>query len=131
MPLVQFPSIDTILGTTLSAIVYTVVSTAGDTTASAAKLGIELAGKLLGYGTDMVAGPIAGNTVRYVANSYSDITKHTIVKSTRIGAVSLSIVAGTGVVLTTLAVSHGSTMIANYISAHNAHKPNKQLCIKN
>ena len=133
----QFPSMDTILSTTLSAIVYTAVSTAGDATASAAKLGIELAGKLLGYGTDMVAGPIAGNTVRYISNSYSDITKHTIVKSTRIGAVSLSLVAGTGVILTTLAVSHGSNIITNYFNAHSVNtnkkpiKLHKQLYIKN
>jgi len=128
----QFPSMDTILSTTLSAIVYTVVSTAGDATASAAKIGIELAGKLLGYGTDMVAGPIAGNTVRYVSNSYSDITKHTIVKSTRIGAVSLSLVAGTGVILGTLAVSHGSNIIVNYFNTHrDPIKLHKQLYIKN
>ena len=106
------PSTSSMVGTTVSSILYSAITATGDITASATQTGIELAGNIIGYGTDLVAGPIAGASVRCVANSYGTVTKHTISKSSRIGAVGLSLITYTGVALTTTAVIHGGNIIS-------------------
>lgn len=108
---IHIPSASSIVSTTVSSILYSAITTTGDITASATQIGIELAGNIIGYGTDFVAGPIAGASVRCVANSYGAVTKHTISKSSRIGAVGLSLITYTGVALTTTAVIHGGNII--------------------
>jgi len=104
------PTSDTI-STTVSSIVYSTLTTSGDIAASASKSGINIAGSIIGYGTELVAGYKAGATVRYIANTYGSATKHTISKTSRIGAIGLSMLAYTGTALTTSAIIHGSNMI--------------------
>ena len=109
----HIPSTSNIVGITISSFIYSTITTTGDITASATKTGIDIAGNILGYGTDLVAGPIAGSTVRCLANSYGSVTKHTISKSSRIGAIGISLIAYTGSALTTTAIIHGSNILAN------------------
>ena len=111
--MIHIPHAGNVMGTTVSSIVYSAVTTTGDVTASATRSGIELAGNIIGYGTDMVAGKIAGATVRCVANSYGDATKYTIAKTSRIGAIGLSLIAYTGTAITTTAIIHGTNIIRN------------------
>lgn len=108
------------VGTTVSSIVYSVITTTGDVTASATQTGIEIAGNILGYGTEIVAGSIAGATVRCAANSYSSASKYVIMKSSRIGAISLSILAYTGAALTTSAVIHSGNAIHSLYNLYNS-----------
>ena len=109
--MIHIPSASCAISTTVSSIVYSAVTTTGDTTALVTRSGIELVGTIIGYGTDLVAGPIAGATVRCVANSYGAVTKHTIEKSSRIGAIGLSLIAYTGTALTTTAVIHSGNIL--------------------
>jgi len=110
--MVHIPPASSFAGTAVSSIVYSAITTTGDITASTTQSGIELAGNIIGYGTELVAGPIAGASVRCVVNSYGAVTKHTISKSSRIGAIGLSLIAYTGVALTTTAVIHGGNIIS-------------------
>jgi len=109
--MIHIPAASNTAGETVSYMVYSAITSTGDVTASATQSGIELAGILIGYGTELIAGPIAGATVRCAANSYSCITKHAISKSSRIGAIGASLLAYTGVALTTTAMYHGGNAI--------------------
>jgi len=111
--LIHIPSASDVISTSVSSIVYSAITTTGDATASVTRSGIELVGSIIGYGTDLVAGPIAGATVRCVANSYGAVTKHTISKTSRIGAIGLSLIAYTGTALTTTAVIHSGNILNN------------------
>jgi hypothetical protein len=119
--MIHIPHASSIISNTVSSIVYSAITTTGDVTASATKSGIELAGSIIGYGTELVAGSIAGTTVRCVANSYGAVTKHTIAKSSRIGAIGISLIVYTGTVLTTTAVIRGGNIIND--SFHYFFKP--------
>lgn len=109
--MVHIPAVSNTAGETVSSMVYSAITATGDVTASATQSGIELAGILIGYGTELIAGPMAGATVRCAANSYSCITKHAISKGSRIGAIGASLLAYTGVALTTTAMYHGGNAI--------------------
>lgn len=109
--MLHIPHTSDLIGTTVSSVIYSTLTTSGDIAACATKSGIQIAGTVLGYGTELIAGPVAGATVRCIANTYSSASKHTIAKSSRIGAVSLSIIAYTGIALTTGAIIHGSNII--------------------
>lgn len=110
--IVEFiPSTGDMVASAISHIVYSAVTVTGDVTASATKTGMDLAGSIIGYGTELIAGPVAGATVRCVANTYSSATKHTIAKGSRIGAIGISLLVYTGTALTTSVVIHGGNMI--------------------
>lgn len=111
--MVHIPHTSNAISSAVSSVIYSTLSTSGDIAAYATKSGIDIAGSVIGYGTEMVAGPIAGTTVRCIANTYSSATKHTITKSSRIGAIGISIIAYTGVALTTSAIIHSSNIISN------------------
>lgn len=104
-----------IVGATVSALVYTTLSTGGDAAASVTGSGIELAGSAIGYGTDFIIGKPAGAAVRGLAKGYSTIVRPAISSTSRLGAAGVSILAGTGAALTTNAIVYGGKKVGSYI----------------
>ena len=94
----------TLVGATVSAIVYTVLSTTGEIAAAATGTGIELTGNLIAYGTELAAGSIPAHTIRMAAKTYGAIARPTISNSSRIGALGISVLAGAGAAFTTSAL---------------------------
>ena len=119
----------TFVGATVTAIVYTTITTTGDIAASATGTGIELTGNVLGYGTELLAGINAGNTVRCMARSYSAIARPAITTTSRFSALGISILAGSGAALTTNAVWYGGEKIGSYLYSY--YKDYKQHVITN
>jgi hypothetical protein len=108
----------TIVGATVSAIVYTTLTTTGEIAASATGTGIELAGNVIAYGTELVAGSLAANTVRSFAKTYGAVAKPAIVNTSRLGALGISVLAGTGAAMTTSALVYGGKQAASYIYSY-------------
>ena len=100
----SFSAPATFVGATVTAIVYTTITTTGDIAASATGTGIELTGNVLGYGTELLVGPLAGNTVRTMARSYSAIAQPAITATSRFSALGISFLAGSGAAITTNAI---------------------------
>jgi hypothetical protein len=128
------PASATLIGTTVTAVVYSVITTTGELTASATSTGIDLTGTVLGYGTELVAGSIAGNTVRGIAKTYSILAKPAITNSSRIGALGISVIAGTGATLATAALVNGSKLVGSYLYSYykeykEKHNPNNEAFI--
>jgi len=63
-----------IIGATVSAVVYTALTTTGEMVALGTGTGIEYTGRILGYGTDVIAGQMMGDAVRTLATTYSEYT---------------------------------------------------------
>jgi hypothetical protein len=103
------------VGATVSAIVYTTLSTTGEIAASATGTGIELGGNLIAYGTELAIGSIPAHTVRMAAKTYSALAKPTISNTSRLGALGISVIVGAGAALTTSAVIYGSKQIGSYL----------------
>jgi hypothetical protein len=119
----------TFVGATVTAIVYTTITTTGDIAASATGSGIELTGNVLGYGTDLLVGPLAGNTVRTMARSYSAIARPAITATSRFSALGISFLAGSGAAITTNAIWYGGEKIGSYLYSY--YKDYKQKIIDN
>jgi len=105
----------TIVGATVSAVVFTTLSTTGEIVASITGTGIELSGNVLAYGTEIIGGTLAGNSIRTVARTYGALAKPAISNSSRIGALGISVLAGTGAALTTSALVYGGKQIGSYL----------------
>jgi hypothetical protein len=112
------PASATLIGTTVTALVYSVISATGEISASATSSGIEMAGSVLGYGTELIAGSIAGNTIRGLSKTYSILSKPAISNASRIGALGISAAAGTGAVLATTVIVNGSKYIGSYLYSY-------------
>lgn len=104
-----------IVGATVSALVYTTLSTGGDAAAAVTSSGIELAGSVIGYGADLIVGKPAGSAVRGIAKGYSTIVRPAISSTSRFGATGVSILAGTGAAITTNAIVYGGKKVGSYI----------------
>lgn len=105
----------TLVGATVSALVYTTLITTGEFAASATGTGIELTGSALAYGTEMIAGSGAGSTVRALSRTYSAIAKPAIANGSRLGALGISLLAGTGAAVTTSALLYGGKRAGSYL----------------
>lgn len=108
------PTAGTFIGGTVTAIVYTTLSTTGEIAAAAAETGIELTGNVLALGTELIAGTLAGNTVRTMAKIYGAVTRPVISNGTKLGALGVSVLAGTIVAATTTAVVNSSSYLYSY-----------------
>ena len=126
---ISFSAPATFVGATVTAIVYTTISKTGDIAASATSSGIELTGNLLGYGTELVAGPNAGNTVRSMARTYSAVARPAITATSRFSAIGISALAGTGAALTTNAIWYGGEKLGSFLYSY--YKDYKQKIIEN
>jgi len=105
----------TFIGATVSAIVFTTLTTTGEIAAAATGTGIELTGNVLAYGTELTVGSFAATTVRNMARTYSAVARPTISNTSRITALGVSVVAGAGAALTTSAIIYGSKQIGSYL----------------
>jgi hypothetical protein len=105
----------TFVGATVSAIVYTTLSTTGEIAAAATGTGIELGGNLLAYGTEFVIGSIPAHTVRMAAKTYGAVARPAITNTSRLGALGISVLAGAGAAFTTSAVIYSSKRAAAYL----------------
>ena len=104
-----------LVGATVSAIVFTTLSTTGEIVASATGTGIELGGNLIAYGTELAIGSIPAHTVRMAAKTYGALARPTISNTSRLGALGISVVAGAGAALTTSAVIYGTKQFGSYL----------------
>ena len=126
---ISFSAPATFVGATVTAIVYTTITATGDIAASATGTGIELTGTLLGYGTELLAGPHAGNTIRSIARTYSAVARPAITATSRFGAIGISALAGTGAALTTNAIWYGGEKLGYFLYSY--YKDYKQKIIEN
>ena len=62
-------TIGDVVGTAVSSILYSAITTTGDVTASATEAGIEIAGAVIEYGTEIMSGKIASNTVKAITTT--------------------------------------------------------------
>jgi hypothetical protein len=120
----QFGAPATFIGATVTAIVYSAITTTGDIAASATGSGIELTGNVLGYGTELVAGSMAGNTIRTIAKTYSAAAKPAILTTSRFSALGLSLLAGTGAAITTNALEKVGSCLYSYYKDYKQHVTN-------
>ena len=104
-----------IVGASVSAIVYSSIVTSGEITGSLVQTGINLGGSILGYGTELVAGTLAGNSVRGIAAVSGAIAGPTISSSSRTVAAGLSLIAGTVSAIATSAFLYGVKEAGSYI----------------
>jgi hypothetical protein len=111
--ILSIPATGTLVGATVSIIVYSALSTTGTLVSEVASGGIRVAGAVLGYGTELVAGTVAGNTVREIANSYSIVARPAISNVSHMGAIGVSVVAGAGAALATSAVINTGSYIGS------------------
>jgi hypothetical protein len=105
----------TFVGATVSAIVYTTLSTTGEIAAAATGSGIEIGGNILAYGTELAIGSIPAHTVRMAAKTYGAVARPAISNTSRLGALGISVLAGAGAAFTTSAVIYGSKRAVNYL----------------
>ncbi len=105
----------TLVGATVSALVYTTLITTGEFAANATGAGIELTGSALAYGTEMVVGSAAGSTIRALSRTYSEIAKPAFANGSRLGALGISLLAGTGAAVTTSALIYGGKRAGTYL----------------
>jgi len=106
------------VGSVVSNIVYSAICASGDIVADVTKSGIEITGNVIGLGTEAVAGPLAGNTVRALAKTYGAVAKPTISTGSELSALGISFVAGTGAALTTTAILYGGNKIGSYLQGY-------------
>jgi hypothetical protein len=106
----------TIVGATVSALVYSAIQTTGEITASVASTGINLAGETIALGTDYVVGVSAGNTVRALAHTTGALTAPTIKSTSQTAALGVSVLAGTMSAITTSLVIYGTKELITYTS---------------
>jgi len=104
-----------IIGATVSAVVYTALTTTGEMVALGTGTGIEYTGRILGYGTDVIAGQMMGDAVRTLATTYSEYTMPTIRNTSRMSALGISVLAGATTAFTTNAVIYGTKCIGTYL----------------
>ena len=106
------------MGSTVSNLMYNALVTSADAAASATESSIMFTGDMLGLGTDMVVGPLAGNAVRAAARGYGAMTKPVITTGSRIGAAGISVVTGTVVAYTATALIYGGRKLGYYLHSY-------------
>jgi hypothetical protein len=105
----------TFVGATVSAIVFTTITTTGEIAAASIGTGIDLTGNILAYGTELTVGSFAATTIRNMTRTYSAIARPTISNTSRISALGISVVAGAGAALTTSILIYGGKQFGSYL----------------
>lgn len=105
----------TLVGATVSAIVFTTLTTTGEIAAAATGTGIELTGNVLAYGTELTIGTLAANNIRTISRTCSAIARPTITNTSRLSALGISVLAGTGAAFTTSAIIYGGKQVSSYL----------------
>jgi hypothetical protein len=110
-------AIGTAVGTTVGAIVYTSLITTGEIAAATTEIGIDITGSVLGFGTDLIAGTMAGNTVRGLGRTYKALARPTILSTSRLSALGISAIAGTTAALATTLLIYGGQSLTSLIQS--------------
>jgi hypothetical protein len=112
------PATGTIIGATVSAVVYSAISTTGDITASVTRAGIGVTGEIVAKGAEYVVGPIIGDTIRVFSTATGAVIEPTIKTTSRTAAVGISLLAGAGVALTTSIAIYGAKELFAYLEKY-------------
>jgi hypothetical protein len=105
----------TFVGATVSAIVFTTITTTGEIAAAGIGTGIDLTGNILAYGTELTVGSFAATTIRNMTRTYSAIAKPTISNTSRISALGISVVVGASAALTTSILIYSGKQFGSYL----------------
>lgn len=105
----------TIVGATVSAIVFTTLTTTGEIAAAVTGTSIELTGNVLAYGTELTVGSFAADTIKSLSRTYSAVARPTISNTSRLGALGLSVIAGAGAAFTTSVLIYGGKQTGSYL----------------
>jgi hypothetical protein len=108
----------TIVGASVSAVVYSVIYTAGEISSSIASSGISITGQIIAKGTDYVVGSTTGDVIRGFSSATSAVAGPTISSTSRTAAAGISVIAGAGAALTTSAVIYGAKEAYSYIQRY-------------
>ncbi len=108
----------TIIGATVSAIVFTTITTTGEIAAAVTGTGIELTGNVLAYGTELTVGSLAADTVKTLSRTYSAVARPTISNTSRLGALGLSVIAGAGAAFTTSVLIYSGKKAGSYLYSY-------------
>lgn len=108
----------TYVGSAVSNIVYNALVTSAEAAAYATESSIRFTGDMLGLGTDLMVGPLAGNAVRVAARGYGAVTKPMITTGAKLGAAGISVVAGTGAAYTATALLYGGRKLGSYLHSY-------------
>jgi hypothetical protein len=108
----------TIVGASVSAIVYSAIYTAGEITGSLTSSGISISGQIVAKGADYVVGSITGDAIRGFSSATSAVAGPTISSTSRTAAAGISVIAGAGAALTTSAVIYGAKEAYAYIQRY-------------
>lgn len=95
-------------GVAVAAFTYAAAEHSSYALATATGTGINLAGKLVGIGTDYFAGSVAGTSVRIVSSAAAETTKQTMISSGHIGSAILAATAGA---VTALTITLGTRIV--------------------
>jgi len=106
-----------IVGSTVSNVIYHAISSSGEIAAEATASTIEITGNIVGLGAGILMGPIAGDTVRALAKTYSAVAKPTIHAGSKLSATGISFLAGTSAALTTIALIYGGRKTNSFIQS--------------
>ena len=104
-----------IIGATVSALVYSAITTTGDIAASVTSSGISLTGEAIALGTEYIAGTMAGNSVRVATRTTSAIAGPTISTSSRTVAAGVALISGAVAAVTTSLVIYGAHQAGSYL----------------
>lgn len=104
-----------IIGATVSALVYSAITTTGDIAASITSSGISLTGEAIALGTEYIAGTMAGNSVRIATRATSSIAGPTISTSTRTAAAGIALISGAVAAVGTSLVIYGAQQAGSYL----------------
>ncbi len=108
-------SAGSIVGASVSAIVYSSIVTSGDITGSLVTSGLNLGGRILGYGTELIAGAAVGNSIRGIATVSGAVAGPAISSSSRTVAAGVSLVAGALSAIATSAFIYGANEVGAYL----------------
>jgi len=108
----------TYVGSAVSNLVYNALVASAEAAASATESSIRFTGDMLGLGTDLVVGPLAGNAVRVAARGYGAVARPVLTTGARLGAAGISVVAGTGAAYTASALLYGGRKIGSYLHSY-------------
>lgn len=104
-----------IIGATVSALVYSAITTTGDIAASITSSGISLTGEAIALGTEYIAGTMAGNSVRIATRTSSSIAGPTISSSTRTAAAGIALISGAVAAVGTSLVIYSAHQAGSYL----------------
>jgi hypothetical protein len=108
----------TIVGASVSAIVYSAIYTAGELTGTITSSGISITGQIIAKGTDYIAGSTTGDVIRGFSSATSAIAGPTISSTSRTAAAGISVIAGAGAALTTSAIVYSAKEAYAYIQRY-------------